>query len=122
MTRLAELIGKAKRAITRDGQTVSQKLETAQYALPLPARLSTLIEHDGDDLRDLPLIDRKRREQHRGVGSATDGSPATSPSIRNDCALKRAAASTIARKWSAQSWPLRVKQRTRGPSRRTISR
>ena len=46
--RLAELIGKAKRAITRDGQTVSQKLETAQYALPLPARLSTLIEHDGD--------------------------------------------------------------------------
>jgi hypothetical protein len=48
MTRLAELIGKAKRAITRDGQTVSQKLETAQYALPLPARLSTLIEHDGD--------------------------------------------------------------------------
>ena len=30
--RLAELIGKAKRAITRDGQTVSQKLETAQYA------------------------------------------------------------------------------------------
>ena len=32
MTRLAELIGKAKRAITRDGQTVSQKLETAQYA------------------------------------------------------------------------------------------
>ena len=26
------LIGKAKRAITRDGQTVSQKLETAQYA------------------------------------------------------------------------------------------
>ena len=46
--RPAELIGKAKRAITRDGQTVSQKLETAQYALPLPARLSTLIEHDGD--------------------------------------------------------------------------
>ena len=61
MTRLAELIGKAKRAITRDGQTVSQKLETAQYALPLSARLSTLIEHDGDDLRDLPVIDRKRR-------------------------------------------------------------
>ena len=29
--RLAELIGKAKRAITRDG-LVSQKLETAQYA------------------------------------------------------------------------------------------
>jgi hypothetical protein len=83
MTRLAELIGKAK----RDG-----------YALPLSARLSTLIEHEGDDLRDLPLIDRKRRKQHRGVGSATDGSPATSPSIRNDCALKRAAASTIARK------------------------
>ena len=73
MTRLAELIGKAKRAITRDGQTVSQKLETAQYALPLPARLSTLIEHDGDDLRDLPLIDRKRRQ---GQASRRDGQAA----------------------------------------------
>jgi ATP-dependent DNA ligase len=30
--RLAELIGKAKRAVTRDGQTAFPKLETAQYA------------------------------------------------------------------------------------------
>ena len=36
--------------------------------------------------------------------------------------LRLDAASTMAGKRSAQSWPLRVKQRTRGPSRRTISR
>ena len=36
--------------------------------------------------------------------------------------LDAAAASTMAGKRSAQSWPLRVKQRTRAPSRRTISR
>jgi hypothetical protein len=36
-----------------------------------------------------------------------------SPSIRNDDAWMRLAASTIAGKRSAQSWPLRVKQRTR---------
>ena len=45
-----------------------------------------------------------------------------SPSIRNDDAGILLAASAMAGKRSAQSWPLRVKQRTRAPSRRTISR
>ena len=36
--RLAELIGKAKRAVTRDGQTAfSQKLESGAICLPLLA-------------------------------------------------------------------------------------
>ena len=46
----------------------------------------------------------------------------TSPSIRNDVALTRSAASTVPVKRSAQSWPLPVRQRMREPSRRTISR
>ena len=36
--------------------------------------------------------------------------------------VRHGAASTMAGKRSAQAWPLRVKQRTRGPSRRTINR
>jgi hypothetical protein len=40
-----------------------------------------------------------------------------SPSVRNDDALMRSAASTMAGKRSAQSWPLPVKQRTRGVPR-----
>ena len=36
--RLAELIGKAKRAVTRDGQNcISQKLESGAICLPLSA-------------------------------------------------------------------------------------
>jgi len=71
--------------------------------------------------------------QHRLMGPASarsawkSGVPSSraitaSPSIRNDGAWSRAAASTMAGKRSDQSWPLRVKQRTRAPSRRTISR
>ena len=63
------------------------------------------------------------------LGSAAHGSPASrrrgrSPPRRRSgtTALMRSAASTMAGKRSAQSWPLRVKQRTREPSRRTISR
>ena len=40
-----------------------------------------------------------------------------SPSIRNECASRRAAASTMEGKRSAQSLPLRVKQRMQEPSR-----
>jgi ATP-dependent DNA ligase len=38
-----------------------------------------LIEHDGDDLRDLPLIDRKRRLA-RLIGNPS-GAPSGSPNI-----------------------------------------
>jgi hypothetical protein len=45
-----------------------------------------------------------------------------SPSISKEAALMRSAASTMEGKQSGQSSPLRVKQRTREPSRRTINR
>jgi len=50
---------------------------------------------------------------HGSRASRRRGRSPPSPSIRNDCALMRLAASTMAGKRSAQSWPLRVKQRTR---------
>ena len=59
-------------------------------------------------------------EKTFGKNCFVKGAP--SPSIRNDVALIRSAASTMAGKRSAQSRPLRVKQRTRAPSRRTIKR
>jgi hypothetical protein len=65
-----------------------------------------------------------RRLLRNARKSDIPSSPAitTSPSIRNECASRRAATSTMEGKRSAQSLPLRVKQRTRAPSLRTISR
>ena len=63
-----------------------------------------------------------------GVGSGTDGSPASRRrgnhrlAVDDDAWRRGWRPSTMAEKRSAQSWPLRVKQRTRAPSRRTISR
>ena len=39
-----------------------------------------LIEHDGDDLRDLPLVDRKWRLK-KLIGKPRNGAPSSTPNI-----------------------------------------
>jgi len=73
-----------------------------------------------DQLGEPPLaLDQRQVAQVSAVVlDQVEGVPSSwaitaSPSIRNDDALMLSAASTMAGKRSAQSWPLRVKQRTR---------